>query len=75
MSDFSLSKKSVKAIIAGLVLMVSGYILLIGGSSDSTAVFNPAMFNAQRMVISPLLMVLGIVIIITAIIRKPKEDE
>ena len=75
MSDFSLSKKSVKAIIAGLVLMVSGYILLIGGSSDSTTVFNPAMFNVQRMVISPLLTVLGIVIVITAIIRKPKEDE
>ena len=61
--------------VAGLVLMVSGYILLIGGGSESTEVFNPAMFNFQRMVISPLLVVLGIVIIVVAIIRKPGENE
>ena len=75
MNDFSLSKKSVKSMVAGLVLMVSGYILLIGGGSESTEVFNPAMFNFQRMVISPLLVVLGIVIIVVAIIRKPGENE
>ncbi len=74
MNGFSLPKKSVRLIIVGLAVMVSGYILLMGGGSESLDTFNPAMFNFQRMAISPLLVVLGIVIIIIAIMRKPRED-
>lgn len=74
MSGFSLPKKSVRLIVVGLVVMISGYILLMGGGSPSPDTFNPAMFNFQRMVISPLLVVLGMVIILIAIMRKPKED-
>ncbi len=75
MSEFSLPKKSVKLILVGLVVMVSGYILLMGGGSGTPDTFNPAMFNFQRMVLSPLLVVLGIAIIIIAIMRKPRGDE
>ena len=63
-----------KLILVGLVVMVSGYILLMGGGSESLEAFNPAMFNFQRMVLSPILVVLGIVIIVIAIMRKPRED-
>lgn len=55
--------------------MVSGYVLLMGGGSESLDSFNPAMFNFQRMVLSPILVVLGIIIIITAIMRKTGEGE
>lgn len=75
MSGFSLPKKSVRLIVVGLVVMVSGYILLLGGGSESLDSFNPAMFNFQRMVLSPVLVVLGIAIIIAAIMRKTGEGE
>lgn len=75
MSGFSLPKKSVRLIVVGLVVMVSGYVLLMGGGSESLDSFNPAMFNFQRMVLSPILVVLGIIIIITAIMRKTGEGE
>lgn len=75
MSGFSLPKKSVRLIVVGLVVMISGYILLMGGGSESLDSFNPAMFNFQRMVLSPVLVVLGIVIIIAAIMRKTGEGE
>ena len=74
MSGFSIPRKSVRLIVVGLVVMVSGYILLMGGGSESLDTFNPAMFNFQRMVLSPILVVLGIVIIVIAIMRKPRED-
>lgn len=53
--------------------MVSGYILMLGGGSNDPAVFNDAMFDFRRMVASPVLVVLGIVIVIVAIMSRPSD--
>ena len=69
MSNFSLSSKNVKFIIIGLMVMVAGYILMIGGGTTDPNVFNYDMFDFRRLVISPVLVILGIIIIISAIIH------
>lgn len=74
MSNFSLPEKNVKQILCGLIVMVAGYILMIGGGSSDPNVFNEAMFDFRRIVASPLLIIIGIIIIIIAIMRKPKEN-
>lgn len=74
-NKFALSPKSVRFIIVGLIVMISGYILMIGGGSDDPNVFNPEMFNFTRLVVSPLLILLGVAIIIIAIMKKPKDDD
>ena len=66
--NFSVSPRGVKTILIGLVLMVSGYILMLGGGSG-----DPAMFDFRRMVASPVLVVLGIVIVIVAIMSRPSD--
>ncbi|MCK9625699.1 MAG: DUF3098 domain-containing protein [Bacteroidales bacterium] len=75
MSNFSLSSKNVKFIIIGLMVMVAGYILMIGGGTTDPVVFNYDMFDFRRLVISPVLVILGIIIIISAIMHKPKNNE
>ena len=60
---------------AGLLLLALGYILLSGGGSDDPNVFNPAMFDARRLVVSPILIVLGFVVEIVAIMYKGKKAE
>lgn len=72
---YSLPSKNVKLILAGLVLMIIGYILMIGGGSSDPNVFNPAMFDFRRLVISPLFVIAGIVVIIYAIMHTPKKEE
>lgn len=74
-NKFALSPKSVRFIVVGLIVMISGYILMIGGGSDDPNVFNPEMFNFTRLVVSPLLILLGVAIIIIAIMKKPKSDD
>ena len=59
----------------GLGLMVLGYILMTGGGSSDPQVFNYAMFDFRRLVLAPVSIVAGIIVIIVAIIRKPKEGE
>ena len=73
--NFSVSPKGVRTILIGLILMVSGYILMMGGGSDDPAVFNDAMFDFRRLVASPVLVVLGIVIVIVAIMKRPVDRE
>ena len=75
MANFSVSKRGVKQILIGLIVMVSGYILMIGGGSSDPAVFNEAMFDFRRLVASPILIILGIVIIIAAIMGKKNSDK
>lgn len=56
----------------GIIILALGYILLAGGGSDDPNVFNPAMFDAQRLVWAPILIVLGFVVEIVAIMYKRK---
>lgn len=59
----------------GLIVMVSGYILMSGGGSDDPEVFNYAMFDFRRMVVAPVVIILGIVIEVVAIMRVFKQGE
>ena len=72
---YSLPSKNVKLILSGLVLMIIGYILMIGGGSSDPTVFNPEMFSARRLIVSPLFVIAGIVLIIFAIMHTPKKEE
>ena len=62
-----ITPKGLKYLLVGLVVMVSGYILMMGGGSDDPQVFNWAMFDFRRMVAAPVVSILGIVIEIVAI--------
>ena len=58
---------------AGIVLLGIGYILLSGGGSDDPSVFNDAMFNTRRLVVAPLVIVIGLVVEICAIMFRQKK--
>ena len=75
MANFSLPSKNVKIIAAGLLVMVAGFILMLGGGSSDPSVFNPEMFNFRRLEIAPLVIIAGIVVIIVAIMRIPKDKK
>ena len=61
--------------LAGLGLMVLGYILMSGGGVTDPQVFNYDMFSFRRIVLAPLLLIAGIVTIVVSIIRLPKEKK
>ena len=71
----AITPKGLKYLLIGLIVMVSGYILMTGGGSDDPQVFNYAMFDFRRMVAAPLVIILGIVIEIVAIMRVFKDNK
>ncbi len=58
--------------IIGIVCLIIGYILLSGGGSTDPNGFNPEIFNTRRIVIAPLVMLIGLIIGIVAIMYHPK---
>ena len=62
----------IKLMIGGLLVMAAGFILLAGGGSDDPQVFNYAMFNFRRLVAAPVVIVAGIVVVVVAIMRRPR---
>lgn len=73
----AITEKGLKILLMGLIVMVSGYILMIGGGSDDPNVFNYAMFDFRRMVAAPIVIIAGAVIEIIAIMKvfKTKKEE
>ena len=64
-----ITPRGLKLLLVGLIVMVSGYILMTGGGSSDPAEFNYAMFDFRRMVAAPIVIILGIVIEVVAILK------
>ena len=71
----AITPKGLKYLLIGLIVMISGYLLMMGGGSEDPEVFNYAMFDFRRMVAAPLVIILGIVIEIVAIMRVFKDNK
>ena len=73
----AITPKGLRYLLVGLIVMVSGYVLMSGGGSTDSEVFNYSMFDFRRMGAAPLVIILGIVIEVVAIMGmfKNKEDK
>lgn len=70
----AMTPKGLRFLLIGLIVMVSGYILMTGGGSDDPEVFNYAMFDFRRMVAAPIVIISGIVIEVVAIMGMFKDN-
>ena len=71
----AITPKGLKYLLVGLLVMVSGYILMMGGGSDDPEVFNYAMFDFRRLVAAPIVIILGIIIEVVAIMGMFKDKK
>ena len=68
-----ITRRGLKLLIVGLVVMASGYIFMMGGGSDNPEVFNYDMFDFRRLVAAPAVIIMGIAIEIVAIMKVFKD--
>ncbi len=62
-----------KLMLIGLIVIILGFIFMAGGGSEDLDVFNPAIFNFQRIRLAPALVLAGFGIQIAAILRSAKH--
>ena len=73
----AMTPKGLRYLLIGLIVMVSGYILMAGGGSTDPDTFNYSMFDFRRLVAAPLVIILGIVIEVVAVmgVFRNKEEK
>ena len=59
--------------LAGLIVMIAGFILMMGGGVKDPQVFNYSMFDFRRLVAAPIVIVAGIVVMVVAIMRRDEK--
>lgn len=67
--------KALRLMIAGVLVMVAGYILMTGGGSKDPHVFNYAMFDFRRLVAAPIVIVAGIIVEVVAIMGVARKQD
>ena len=71
---FAFQKENYKWLIIGLIINIIGFILMIGGGSDDPNKFNAEeLFSPIRLTVSPILIISGYIVMIYAIMKKPKK--
>jgi hypothetical protein len=74
--QFAFRPENYRLLLIGLAINFLGFILMIGGGADGPNTFDAeALFSTTRITIAPMLIVAGYVVIIYAIMRKPKSIE
>lgn len=71
--EFLFSKRNYIIMLIGAAVIALGFILMTGGGSDDPNVFNPEIYNWQRIRLAPTLVIIGLGIEIYAILAKPKK--
>lgn len=70
---FPLQPGSYKFILIGLGIVVLGFVLMMGGGSDSPNEFNYEIFSFRRITLAPILVLVGFGFIAWSIIRRVKK--
>ena len=66
-------KENYMWMLAGIVVIILGFILMAGGKSADPKVFDPKeVYSTTRITIAPLLIIIGFILEIVGIMKKPK---
>jgi cadmium resistance protein CadD (predicted permease) len=67
-------KQNLIWMLGGVAIMIIGFLLMAGGRSDNPAVFEAnEVYSARRITVAPIVILIGLVVLIVAIFRQPKN--
>lgn len=73
--DFAFGKENFIWIAIAVVCIATGFILMSGGGSEDGVSFNPEIFSARRVVVAPILTMIGFILVIFGILKNSKGKE
>ena len=73
--QFLFGKRNYIIMSIGIVVILLGFILMVGGGSDDPLVFNESIYNFQRIRLAPTLVLIGLAIEVYAIMANPVNEK
>jgi len=58
-----------------VVIITIGFILMSGGGSANPTDFNPQIFSSRRIIVAPIVTMIGFVLMIYGILKRNKDKE
>ena len=72
--NFALGRENYKLLAIGFVIIVIGFLLMLGGKTEDPNEFSNDIFSFRRITLAPIVVLAGFVFEIWAIMKKPKEE-
>jgi hypothetical protein len=72
--QFAFGKENFVLLAISIAIIVIGFLLVAGGKSTEETGFDASIFNARRLIVAPIILLIGFGSVIYAIIKKPKND-
>ena len=72
---FALPKENYLYLAIGFVIILIGFLLMVGGGTDDPNVFSEEIFSWRRITLAPIVVLFGFIFEIWAIMKKPKVTE
>lgn len=73
--NFALGPENYRLLAIGFVIIVVGFLLMIGGKSENPNEFSEEIFSFRRITLAPVIVLAGFVFEIWAIMKKPRNSE
>lgn len=74
-SGFAIGRKNYIYLIIGFVIILTGFLLMMGGKSPDPNTFNEKeIFSFRRITLAPIIVLIGFAFEIWAIMKKPKAE-
>lgn len=73
-SNFAFGKINYILLVVGMLIVVSGFILMSGDGTTEEA-FNPEIFSNTRIKVAPMTCLFGFIFVVAAVIWKPGHRE
>jgi hypothetical protein len=73
--NFALGPENYRLLAIGFVIIVIGFLLMMGGKSDSPDKFSEDIFSFRRITLAPIVVLAGFIFEIWAIMKKPGNTE
>jgi len=72
--NFVFEKENFFILAASIVIIIFGFWLMSGGKTTEETGFDPTIFNVRRIVVAPIVTMIGFASVIVAILWKPKNQ-
>ncbi len=71
-ATLAFGKENYKIMLIGIAVVAIGMILMIGGASEDPNKMSEELFGTQRTIVAPIVIIAGYIVVLLAIIKKPK---
>ncbi|MBT3207706.1 MAG: DUF3098 domain-containing protein [Bacteroidetes bacterium] len=72
--EFALGKENYILLTIGFIVIIVGFLLMIGGAPENPNDFNPEVFSWRRITLAPVVVLFGFIFEIYAIMKKPDDN-